>query len=67
GPTIPTTSSPPKVVEQETKVIKDRVPPTNNGSTKDVQPSVVQVETRVRILIPLLLLLLSQLKLPLVL
>ncbi|GKA08584.1 hypothetical protein Tco_0687915 [Tanacetum coccineum] len=42
GPTIPTTSSsPPKVVERETEVTKDTVPPTNNGSTKDVQPSVV--------------------------
>nr|GEU80721.1 reverse transcriptase domain-containing protein [Tanacetum cinerariifolium] len=38
GPTIPTTSSPPKVVERETKVTKDTVPPTNNGSTEDVQP-----------------------------
>ncbi|GJU65651.1 hypothetical protein Tco_1247486 [Tanacetum coccineum] len=38
GPTIPTTSSPPKVVERETEVIKDTVVPTNNGSTKDVQP-----------------------------
>ncbi|GJU36056.1 hypothetical protein Tco_1184410 [Tanacetum coccineum] len=43
GPTIPTTSSsPPKVVERETEVTKDTVPPTNNGSTKDVQPLVVQ-------------------------
>ncbi|GJY01778.1 hypothetical protein Tco_0359930 [Tanacetum coccineum] len=42
GPTIPTTtSSPSKVVERETKVTKDTVPPTNNGSTKDVQPPVV--------------------------
>ncbi|GJZ79574.1 hypothetical protein Tco_0644411 [Tanacetum coccineum] len=42
GPTIPTTtSSPPKVVERETEVTKDTVPPTNNGSTKDVQPPVV--------------------------
>nr|GEX17125.1 reverse transcriptase domain-containing protein [Tanacetum cinerariifolium] len=30
GPTIPTTTSPPKVVECETKMIKDMVPPTNN-------------------------------------
>nr|GFA58597.1 reverse transcriptase domain-containing protein [Tanacetum cinerariifolium] len=46
GPTIPTTSSSlPKVVERETEVIKDMVHPTNNGSTKDVQPSVVQIET----------------------
>nr|GEY09028.1 reverse transcriptase domain-containing protein [Tanacetum cinerariifolium] len=41
GPTIPTTSSPPKVVERETEVTKDTVPPTNNESTKDVQPPVV--------------------------
>nr|GEX45756.1 reverse transcriptase domain-containing protein [Tanacetum cinerariifolium] len=46
GPTIPTTSSSlPQVVERETEVTKDTVPPTNNGSTKDVQPLVVQVET----------------------
>ncbi|GKD09601.1 hypothetical protein Tco_1189286 [Tanacetum coccineum] len=43
GPTIPTTtSSPPKVVEREPEVTKDTVLPTNNGSTKDVQPPVVQ-------------------------
>ncbi|GJT86511.1 reverse transcriptase domain-containing protein [Tanacetum coccineum] len=43
GPTIPITSSSPlKVVERETEVTKDTVPPTNNGSTKDVQPPVVQ-------------------------
>ncbi|GKC24124.1 hypothetical protein Tco_1026274 [Tanacetum coccineum] len=47
GPTIPTTSSPPKVVEHETEVTKDTVPPTNNGSTKDVQPLVVQVQPQV--------------------
>nr|GFA03078.1 reverse transcriptase domain-containing protein [Tanacetum cinerariifolium] len=46
GPMIPTTSSsPPKVVERETEVTKDTMPPTNNRSTKDVQPPVVQVET----------------------
>nr|GEX36801.1 reverse transcriptase domain-containing protein [Tanacetum cinerariifolium] len=47
GPTIPTTSSSsfPPVVERETKVTKDTVHPTNNGSTKDVQPPVVQAET----------------------
>ncbi|GJY35449.1 hypothetical protein Tco_0420827 [Tanacetum coccineum] len=43
GPTVPTTSSP-KVVERETKVTKDTVPPTNNGSTKDVQPHVPNSE-----------------------
>nr|GEV76229.1 reverse transcriptase domain-containing protein [Tanacetum cinerariifolium] len=37
GPTIPTNSSPP-VVERETEATKDTVHPTNNGSTKDVQP-----------------------------
>ncbi|GKA10645.1 reverse transcriptase domain-containing protein [Tanacetum coccineum] len=53
GPTIPTTSSsPPKVVEHETEVTKDTVPPTNNGSTEDVQPPVVQVETHVPIFEP---------------
>nr|GEY03236.1 hypothetical protein [Tanacetum cinerariifolium] len=45
GPTIPTTSSPSKVVEHETEVTKDTVPPTNNESTKDVKPLVVQIET----------------------
>nr|GEX41436.1 reverse transcriptase domain-containing protein [Tanacetum cinerariifolium] len=45
GSTIPTTSSLPQVVERETEVTKDMVPPTNNESTKDVQPPVVQIET----------------------
>ncbi|GJU36147.1 reverse transcriptase domain-containing protein [Tanacetum coccineum] len=48
GPTIPITSSPPKkkkikVVEREPEVTKDTMPPTNNGSTEDVQPLVVPV------------------------
>ncbi|GJY79412.1 reverse transcriptase domain-containing protein [Tanacetum coccineum] len=48
GPMIPTTtSSPPKVVEREPEVTKDTVLPTNNGSTKDVQPPVVQVQSQV--------------------
>ncbi|GJZ67169.1 hypothetical protein Tco_0630409 [Tanacetum coccineum] len=47
GPTIPTTSSPPKVVEREPEVTKDMVLPTNNGRTKDVQPPVVQVQSQV--------------------
>ncbi|GKB51181.1 reverse transcriptase domain-containing protein [Tanacetum coccineum] len=48
GPTIPTiSSSPPKVVERKTEVTKDTVPPTNNGSTKYVQPPVVQVQPQV--------------------
>nr|GEV61227.1 reverse transcriptase domain-containing protein [Tanacetum cinerariifolium] len=46
GCKIPTTSSSlPKVVEREIEVIKDTVNPTNNVITKDVQPSVVQIET----------------------
>nr|GEV92151.1 reverse transcriptase domain-containing protein [Tanacetum cinerariifolium] len=45
GPTIPTTSSFHKVVERETEVTKDTAPPTNNGSTKEVQPPVVQIKT----------------------
>nr|GFA38364.1 reverse transcriptase domain-containing protein [Tanacetum cinerariifolium] len=46
GPTIPTTSSSlPLVVERETEATKDTVHPTNNGSTKYVQPSVVQTES----------------------
>nr|GEW33661.1 reverse transcriptase domain-containing protein [Tanacetum cinerariifolium] len=46
GPTIPTTSSSlSKVVERKTEVTKDTMPPSNNRSTKDVQPLVVQVET----------------------
>nr|GEY01898.1 reverse transcriptase domain-containing protein [Tanacetum cinerariifolium] len=47
GPTIPTTSSPPKVVEHETEVTKDTVPLTNNKSTKDIKPLVIQIETQV--------------------
>ncbi|GKA06203.1 reverse transcriptase domain-containing protein [Tanacetum coccineum] len=47
GHTIPTTSSPPKVVERGPKVTKDTVLHTNNGSTKDVQPPVVQVQSQV--------------------
>ncbi|GKF00753.1 hypothetical protein Tco_0027676 [Tanacetum coccineum] len=48
GPTIPTTSSShTKVVEREPEVTKDTVLPTNNGSTKDVQPPVVQVQSQV--------------------
>ncbi|GKC33476.1 hypothetical protein Tco_1040770, partial [Tanacetum coccineum] len=54
GPTIPTTSSSsPKVVECEPEVTKDTVPPTNNESTKDVQPPIVQVETHVPIFEPI--------------
>nr|GEX14377.1 reverse transcriptase domain-containing protein [Tanacetum cinerariifolium] len=46
GPMIPTTSSSiHSVVELEIEVTKDTVHPTNNGSTKDVQPLVVQTES----------------------
>nr|GEW36824.1 reverse transcriptase domain-containing protein [Tanacetum cinerariifolium] len=46
GPMIPTTSSSlPKVVEHETEAIKDTVHPTNNRSTKKVQPLVFQAKT----------------------
>nr|GFA38851.1 reverse transcriptase domain-containing protein [Tanacetum cinerariifolium] len=46
GPTIPTTSfSLPQVVERKTEVTNDMVPFTNNRSTKDVQPPVVQTKT----------------------
>nr|GEY83668.1 reverse transcriptase domain-containing protein [Tanacetum cinerariifolium] len=45
GPTIPTTSSLPPVVERETEATKDMVHPTNNESTEDVQPSVVLTES----------------------
>nr|GFB76106.1 hypothetical protein [Tanacetum cinerariifolium] len=46
GPMIPTTSSShPKIIERETEVTKDTMPSTNNESTKDVQPPVVQTKT----------------------
>nr|GEU58389.1 hypothetical protein [Tanacetum cinerariifolium] len=52
-PMIPTTfSSLPQVVEHETEVTKDTVPPTNNGRTKDVQPPVVQTETPITNYVP---------------
>nr|GEY52806.1 reverse transcriptase domain-containing protein [Tanacetum cinerariifolium] len=44
GSTIPTTSSSP-VVERETKVTKDTMHSTNNGSIEDVQPLVVLTES----------------------
>ncbi|GKE98961.1 reverse transcriptase domain-containing protein [Tanacetum coccineum] len=37
------TTSSPKVVEREPEVTKDTMPPTNNGSTKDIQPPVVPI------------------------
>nr|GEV76576.1 hypothetical protein [Tanacetum cinerariifolium] len=46
GPTIPTTSSSLlPVVECETEATRDTAHPTNNGSTKDVQPPIVQTES----------------------
>ena len=44
GPTAPTTSSSssPKVVDRETEATKDKGIPTDNGSSQDVQPPVVQ-------------------------
>nr|GEU36397.1 reverse transcriptase domain-containing protein [Tanacetum cinerariifolium] len=46
GPQIlPSTSFLPKMVENEPEVTKDTVNPTNNRSTEDVQPQVVQSET----------------------
>nr|GEX88489.1 hypothetical protein [Tanacetum cinerariifolium] len=46
GPQIlPSTSFLPKVVENEPEATKDTVNPTNNESTKDVQPQVVQSES----------------------
>nr|GEW16969.1 hypothetical protein [Tanacetum cinerariifolium] len=35
-------------VEREIEAIKDTVHPTNNGSTKDIQPSVVQTKTPIK-------------------
>ncbi|GJR42612.1 reverse transcriptase domain-containing protein [Tanacetum coccineum] len=36
----------PKAVNQDVEVTKDTMPPANNGSTEDVQPPVVQIQTR---------------------
>nr|GEV64365.1 reverse transcriptase domain-containing protein [Tanacetum cinerariifolium] len=48
GPQIsPSISFHPKVVENELEATKDTVNPTNNESTKDVQPQVVQSESPV--------------------
>ncbi|GJU58238.1 hypothetical protein Tco_1236004 [Tanacetum coccineum] len=37
----------PKAVNHDTEVTKDTMPPANNGSTEDVQPPVVQIQTSV--------------------
>nr|GEX35551.1 hypothetical protein [Tanacetum cinerariifolium] len=44
---LPPPSFLPKVVENEPEVAKDTVNPTNNGSTEDVQPQVVQSKSLV--------------------
>ncbi|GJU88543.1 reverse transcriptase domain-containing protein [Tanacetum coccineum] len=44
GPAIPSSSS--KVMNRDTEVTKDTMLPTNNGSTEDVQPSVIQVQSQ---------------------
>ncbi|GKA04432.1 hypothetical protein Tco_0683552 [Tanacetum coccineum] len=36
----------PKAFNHDTEVTKDTMPPANNGSTEDVQPPVVQIQTR---------------------
>ncbi|GJV13233.1 reverse transcriptase domain-containing protein [Tanacetum coccineum] len=47
GPAIPSTSSsPPKVMNRDTEVTKDTMLPNNNGSTEDVQPPVIQVQSQ---------------------
>ncbi|GJX98158.1 hypothetical protein Tco_0355177 [Tanacetum coccineum] len=44
GPMIPpTSSSSSKVMNHDTEVTKDTMLPTNNGSTEDVQPPVIQL------------------------
>nr|GEZ19499.1 reverse transcriptase domain-containing protein [Tanacetum cinerariifolium] len=48
GPTIPMTSSYiPQVVEGETEVTQDMVPPTNNKSTKDVYNTLKKARSRI--------------------
>ncbi|GKG33002.1 hypothetical protein Tco_0430512, partial [Tanacetum coccineum] len=47
GTAIPSTSSsPPKVMNHDTEVTKDTMLLTNNGSTEDVQPLVIQVQSQ---------------------
>nr|GEY01408.1 DNA-directed DNA polymerase [Tanacetum cinerariifolium] len=55
GPMIPTTSSSlPPVVERETEVTKDTVHPTNNESTKDIQPPVVPTKSLILNSVPII-------------
>nr|GEW48929.1 reverse transcriptase domain-containing protein [Tanacetum cinerariifolium] len=54
GPQIPPPPSfLPKVVENEPKATKDTMNPTNNGSTEDVQPQVIQSEYLILIFEPI--------------
>ncbi|GJX28365.1 hypothetical protein Tco_0236444 [Tanacetum coccineum] len=47
GPAIPSTSSSSlKVMNSDTEVTKDTMLPTNNRSSKDVQPPIVQVQSQ---------------------
>ncbi|GJW89443.1 hypothetical protein Tco_0164783 [Tanacetum coccineum] len=47
GPAIPSTSySLPKVMNRDIEVTKDTMLPTNKGSTEDVQPPVIQVQSQ---------------------
>ncbi|GJW66411.1 hypothetical protein Tco_0120835 [Tanacetum coccineum] len=47
GPAIPSTSSsPPKMMNRDTEVTKDTILPTNNGSTEDIQPPVIPVQSQ---------------------
>ncbi|GJY01849.1 hypothetical protein Tco_0360001 [Tanacetum coccineum] len=43
----------PKAVNHDAEVTKDTMPPANNGSTEDVQPPVVQIQSRIQILEPI--------------
>ncbi|GJX00482.1 reverse transcriptase domain-containing protein [Tanacetum coccineum] len=43
----------PKAVNHDTEVTKDTMPPANNGSTEDVQPPVVQIQSRNPVLEPI--------------
>ncbi|GJS13461.1 hypothetical protein Tco_0407933 [Tanacetum coccineum] len=42
----PTSSSSPKVMNRDTEVTKDTMLPTNKGSTEDIQPLVIQVQSQ---------------------
>ncbi|GJS37491.1 retrovirus-related pol polyprotein from transposon TNT 1-94 [Tanacetum coccineum] len=46
GPAIPSTLSSPKVMNRDTEVTKNTMLPTYNGSTEDVQPPVIQVQSQ---------------------